>query len=171
MNAIGHNWDLAPQVLAAFNQKWNVWTQLPRFFDDNGKLRPLSEFMSELAAGLIKKRAELERSPNLEEFESEVAVIMHYINTLYGENTTLVALQNLDQDIDRLSRLSTFQLDPIVRNALDALRSTFGISNLVRYIPTLETLPSISTTPWELPVIEEQPETGAGTAGLELTPQ
>jgi hypothetical protein len=171
MNAIGHNWDLVPRVLAAFNEKWGVWTQLPSFFDASGKLRPLSEVMSDLARGLIQKRAMLEKTPKLEEFQSEVAILLHYIDTLYGENPNLLALQSMDQDINRLSELSTFQLDPIVRSALDTMRSTINLSGLVRYIPTLETMPSIPTTPWELPVIGEQTESEAGTAGLELTPQ
>jgi hypothetical protein len=82
----------------------------------------------------------------------------------------LVSLRNIDTDINRLSGLPTFQLDPIVRSALDTLRNTIGIANIVRYIPTLETMPSISTTPWELPEIGEQPESETENIGFEPTP-
>jgi hypothetical protein len=172
MNAIGHNWDLAERVLEAFNQRWQVWDKIPTFFDrTTNKLRPLSAVLTDLAEGLIRKRTALENNPKLEEFENEVTIILHYIDTLYGKNPTLVSLQNIDQDINRLARQPTFQLDPIVRNALDTLRSTINLANIVRFIPTLEVPTSIPTTPWELPIIEEEPETGTETTGFEITLQ
>jgi hypothetical protein len=78
MNAIGHNWDVAARVLAAFNEKWDVWSRVPSFFDEEtGKLRPLSDFMTLISRDLLRKRAALKGTSSLNDFETEVMIILH----------------------------------------------------------------------------------------------